>query len=204
MKVSILIPWRTDHGQRERIWNYMHPLWEATPFEICVGEDDDNGHPFNCSRATNRAAKKATGDVYVKLGADHLPDVDAIKQAVERTTDWPLWSFVFSGVFYYGKADTNRILAGSNPKSFKPENSDYSCQGIVAMRSGVWDSLGGMDERYEGWGYEDTDFLRRLSGGRERLLRHPSNLPWAYDLWHSGEHRDMSTNNPNRKLYEKG
>lgn len=34
--------------------------------------------------------------------------------------------------------------------------------GSVAIRRGVFERLGGMDERFKGWGGEDTEFLRRM------------------------------------------
>lgn len=56
-----------------------------------------------------------------------------------------------------------------------------------------------MDERYAGWGYEDTALLRELT-------RHygfvPSPFNHVLGLWHDGAHWDMSATNPNRVLFE--
>jgi hypothetical protein len=56
---SILIPWRSDGTNRTRLWDYVRSQWSRySEFELCVGPDDDNGRPFNRSRALNRAGNR--------------------------------------------------------------------------------------------------------------------------------------------------
>lgn len=195
--VSILVPWRTDHGQRERVWDRIRPLWQDSPFELCVGIPDEDG-PFNCSQALNRAASVATGDVFVTMGADHWPDIDAVVKAVSLTS-YATWTPVYGAVDYLSQADTDAVIDGADPRSFRPEKSDPCCQGITAISRQSWQDIGGMDERYRGWGYEDTALLREL-GRRYGYVTAPYTR--VIGLWHDESHRDLSAANPNRALFE--
>jgi GT2 family glycosyltransferase len=196
MKVSVIVPWRTDNGQRERVWNRIRPLWEDSEFEVVTGTPDDG--PFNCSQALNRAAEKATGDVLVTMGADHWPDLDAVATAA-RLTSYASWMPVYGGVHYLSQGDTDAVIAGADPARFRPERTDPCCQGITAITRQSWQDIGGMDERYAGWGYEDTALLRELA---RRYGFVPAPFNHVIGLWHDGAHRDLSPNNPNRALFE--
>lgn len=195
--VSILVPWRTDHGQRQRVWDRIRPLWQASGFELCTGTPDDG--PFNCSQAINRAAEAATGDVLVTMGADHWPDLDAVTRAAALAAH-ATWMPVYGGVHYLSRTDTNAVIDGADPVSLVPESTDSCCQGITAITRQSWRDIGGMDERYAGWGYEDTALLRALAR-RYGYVPPPYNHVTA--LWHDGAHRDMSAGNPNKALFDR-
>jgi glycosyltransferase involved in cell wall biosynthesis len=172
--VSVLVPWRTDHGPRERAWNYLRPLWEATGHEIVVGTDNGHG-PFNKSQAINRAFAASTGDVVVVMDADGLPPLPEFDPA-------PPWQPLYTHTQYLSRADTAAVYAGADPWTVEPERTYPECTSIVAVRRDAWP---GMDERFEGWGYEDTALrvtLTRRHGPAAaparsfRCLWHPSAL----------------------------
>lgn len=229
MNISILIPWRSDgpDGHRQKIWNYLRPLWEKTPFEICVGEDDlfgtETTHPtgscegdserhahvkvkmlpFNAAQAFNRAAEKATGDVFVLMGADLYPNVEAVLRAGGWATRRPGWAPAYRTVGYLSEAHTAALIAGEVGIYGLPfETIDYTCQGILAIQRSAWDEVGGMDERYAGWGWEDTDLIRRLTRKFGDIAAMPPVGTQAISLWHDISHRDLTYNNPNRRRFE--
>lgn len=226
MKISILVPWRSDgpDGHRQKLWDYLRPRWERTPFEICVGEDDVYAPlptiegpepetelrtatplPFNCSQALNRAARMADGDVFVMMGADHYPNESAILAAAERATHWPGWSPVYRTTNYLSEASTAALIAGERGIRGLPfERTDPTCMGITAVHREAWLAVHGMDERYRGWGWEDTDLRRRLT--QKFGDAHPMPLTSAavVALWHDMSHRDLSYDNPNRRRFEAG
>lgn len=217
MKVSLLIPWRSDgpEGHRQKVWDYLRPLWEKTEFEVCVGEDDVSGPhdeplSFSCSQALNRAAAKAGGDVFVTMGADYFPMPAAVQRAAELALRYPpYWMPVFGAVEYVSEGSTKALLSGA----LKTENHtilrnmidavDQGCMGITAVKASMWHQVGGMDERYRGWGWEDTDLRRRLTAAsyqHKPKFLHTRGVA----LWHDGGHRDLTYNNPNRRLFESG
>lgn len=186
MTVSILIPWRTDHGHRERLWTYLRPLWEALPVELCVASDGrEDGEPFDYAAAANKAATEATGAVLITWGADQFPDPAAIDSAAKRATAWG-WSMVFDRNGTYSPFDTEQILDGADPTRLSPELFEPHCTGIIAVRRSIWDAVGGMDERFHGWGYEDAALRDRLTRDYGKPPVRPGTL---MGLWHPVRHR---------------
>jgi hypothetical protein len=188
MKISVLVPFGADDSetgkQRRRVWQFIRCLWADHPhLELVEGHDPlfepvpylDSGrkylHQFSVSRALNDAAKHATGDAFLLFGADHLPDGKTILFAQEQLLRHP-WIRLYDTISYASAAATTLILhhctvalTGTDWHTFFAP-----CPGVLAIRRTAWDRVGGMDEAYEGWGYEDTDLLDRLQrevpGGR--------------------------------------
>lgn len=151
MKASILIPWRTDNGQRERLWQHCRRLWETSGHEIVVGHDLGTA-PFNISRAFNKAARAATGDVFILYGADHLPDLDRVEWAIEQLQTHN-WCALYSHTAGLSQTDTNAILSGYHPDRLTFTQVAPFCTSIIAIRAEKWIDF---DERFQGWGGEDT------------------------------------------------
>lgn len=212
MKISILVPWRSDgpDGHRQKLWDYLSPLWKQTLFEICVGEDDvyapdsiaGDPLPFNCSQALNRAAARASGDIFVTMGADFYPNAEAVLAAARHARTAAHWVPVYGTTAYLSQQQTEELVTGRRPiERCLIEHTDPSCQGITAISATAWRAVDGMDEGYSGWGWEDTDLLRKLA----RKYGYP---PYPYtrgiSLWHPTWHRDLSRANPNRRRFEAG
>lgn len=195
--VSILLPWRTDHGHRERLWTYLRPLWEALPVELCVADDGgEDGAPFSYAAGANRAAATATGDVLITWGADQLPSLLAATAAAEEARRHG-WSMVYRRTGYYSPFHTEAILGGANPDHLPLEQTESHCTGLIAVHRDVWDAIGGMDERFHGWGYEDAALRDRLARGHGPQRPAPSAMLRC--LWHPVRHRVYT--GPNADLY---
>lgn len=190
MDVSILIPWRPDGGQRDRVFEYLLPLWEQTGAQVCVGEDDPTG-PFNCARAQNRAFRLAKHDKLVMFGADQLPELTVLTQACDRLDNEP-WFPLFNRTAYYSKDSSARIMSGK-PCQDEPFEEQYPyCEGVLALTRTAYHRTGGMDERFSGWGAEDSAFRHTLY----KLYGDPAPFEATLRcLWHSGEHRVLGPQN---------
>lgn len=184
MDVSVLIPWRGGDPQRERVFEYVLTMWEKTGADICVGEDDPGG-PFNCSRAQNRAFRKAKHDKLIMIGADTVPSVWLIPVVYNRL-DTDCWFPLFHETAYYSKRSTDRILSGTVRAAEPYEYVLPFCTGPVALTRDAYVATGGMDERFSGWGYEDAAFRQTLAG----LFGAPPALnATCRCLWHETDHR---------------
>jgi hypothetical protein len=210
---SVLIPFRSDGAEREAAWNYISKAWQAitkyTGLQVCVASDGrEHGEPFNLAAAQNRAFEQSTGDYLIMLGADCIPDLNSIHHArcvmgsnkfLGRQFSWvPL----FHQTEYYGAATTQKIIHQgaihlgddqTDPELFVP-----FCCGPVGLTRQAYLDAGGMDERFEGWGFEDTAFRQTLGN----LFGVTDPLPYTLRcLWHPGEHRIVHPN-PNRALMD--
>jgi hypothetical protein len=183
--VSVLIPWRADNGPRQRVFDYLLPLWQSTGAQICVGQDDPEG-PFNCSRAQNRAFRQAEHDNLVMIGADTLPLSTWTLAEIDLRLQTDPWFPIFSETGYYSQEITGRILAGERPERFALDYTLPFCTGPVALTRDAYVATGGMDERFSGWGYEDAAFRQTLAG---LFGAPPARAAVARCLWHETDHR---------------
>lgn len=205
--VSVLIPWRAGDPQREGVWNYIRNQWfelsSVLGFEIVVGQPDDMEGPFNCASALNNAWRRATRPNVVMFGADCLPDVTAISEAMWRIDRGELWVPLFKDTQYYGQYSTHRIINGDDSLYHLPDPNLYVPfqTGVLALTHQAYYQAGGHDDRFVGWGAEDSAFrisLYRLFGDSEPVDRS------LYCLWHETGHRSMNQNNWDLiKEYEK-
>jgi hypothetical protein len=229
--ISVLVPFGADSTpaghHRETVWGWCRRRWEAlrdmgVVDEIVVGHDPLFGrpdferpystypaaarcpglHPFSVARALNNAAEHAHGDHWLLFGADHIPDVKAVQWAAHQLRGYAFVR-IYDRIAYATEAATRIILSNT---AFPLDAADWHeggapCPGVLGVRRAAFELAGGLDERYEGWGYEDDDFLARLSSAHRNGVRGtygPSGLVLR-ELWHPAV-RDM--NSPNRALWE--
>lgn len=188
--VVLLCPRKRDHGHRDRLWSFGRSVWaEMFPdWPIYEGHHEDG--PFNRSAAINRAAE-AAGDweLAVIIDGDVLPSRDGILEAVAvARTGRPASGF--STRYNLNRVGTERILGGYKGSWRRYIASQWpDCiSGACAINRELWDEVGGFDELFVGWGFEDTAFriaCEAIYG--ERLFEAE---PPLWHLWHpvSPEH----------------
>jgi hypothetical protein len=198
--LSILVPWRSGDPDREKAWTYIQNYWEYIKYElsfnveIIQGGDTGQG-PFNCAMAINDAFKVASGKYVAIYGADCLPSVPSLEQTMSRLDHGnDAWVPMYSTVEYYDKKTSQDIYDGAHPTlcSTDPSLNVPFQTAFLAMPSSVYKIVGGHDERFVGWGAEDSAFRRSLHvmfGHQESI-----NLP-MHCLWHATGHRIMSKEN---------
>lgn len=194
MRVVFLVPRRADGGQRDRLWEWARRRWESIFPDWPIYEGHHDEGPFNRSAAVNLAADLADEDGHWDVGIVIDSDVflrrSDVLAAVERATEtgrvtWPhtRWRGI-------NETWTKRIL--DDRRDFGPEIDhddmdvlvertnplSWSC--CIAIPRAVFDDLGGFDERFRGWGFEDMAFQSVVVGlyGFERLRGD------VYHLWH--------------------
>lgn len=137
---------------------------------------------FNRSAAVNTAARLAGDwDVAVLIDADVILNPQRVKDAVElahetgrvilpHTRRFDLgrpWSVLLrSGheaeafrSYVNGEAEpTARWLRRAVPRMYDDANGNPSVSSVVVIPRRAWDEIGGFDESFRGWGYEDTAF----------------------------------------------
>lgn len=210
MSLAVLIPWHQtpdDIGtQRSRVWDYLREQWIATGVHLVVGSDPlaaETGR-FSVARAVNNAARKAPDDVdvFALYGADHIPNPDVLHWAAEKLQR-RAWTPLHRGIRYATRESTDAVLddrGDLDGLQWGATHTQALCPGVLAIRRGAWEYVGGYDEAFESWGYEDSALVAVLN--TVFPIPEPTGLTPLCELWHPEGHRDMSTANPNRVRFE--
>jgi hypothetical protein len=192
-RVVFLVPRRKDRGHRDALWAYCRRRWERYMPDVPVIEGHHDDGPFNRSAAINRAAEKAGDwDVAVVIDSDVMESISSVDAAIASAQQG---SVTWAHRRWRGMTEdwTNRlIIAEGHVKDFGAELDrdeidlyvdrtnpvSWSC--CIAVPRAVFDDMGGFDERFKGWGFEDMAFQSLIVGL----------YPWArveadvVHLWH--------------------
>lgn len=180
---------------------------------------EDRG--FRAAAARNRAVAASSGDYLVFLDGDCLVRPDFVRRHAElaapgrftagnrillsrpfserlletregawRGTAWPAARL---------RGDINRLLPLLRlPDGAWRDRRPQRWQGVKTCNLGLWRSdflaVNGLDEAYQGWGYEDSDLAIRLirQGVRRRDGRFATTV---LHLWHAEHERDGTREN---------
>lgn len=184
-RISFLVPRRSDGGQRDAVWSWLRQRWHANfpQAEIIEGDSD----PFNRSESINAAAARATGDVFVIVDADSWVTPSAVREAIDSGRPYQL---AWDTGYKLTEAATRSVLA-SDPHAVRfytawvkqrlAEKPHTHLSGCLVVTREAFEAVGGFDEEFRGWGFEDTAFVYALDdafGGQPRVK-----APLVH-LWH--------------------
>ena len=207
MKVSLIVPWRRT-PDRERVWNFLWPAWEAECHEVIVVDDDPPSEhaPWVKGRAWRRGVERSHHDVVCLMDADcWVPRLSEAVDLLERER----WVQGQNMVIRFDERTTEKILRGEISMEVAAKD-DQTYDDVVRFSSaGVGtilrreDALAyPMDTRFVGWGWEDCSWYELLT----TMLGWPGKLPDSpcYHLWHRPQHdknRDQGARSANWMLW---
>lgn len=192
MKEVILVPRRDDNGPRDALWDgFVKPWWEREQSHMPIIEGYHVDGLFNRSAAVNRAAELAGDwDVATIIDADVLCDPNRVKEAVALAHKSGSMVLPHTRRRDLSQRVTDLVVRGletpdASPRwidrhvrhTYSAENGHPSVSSVVVVSRRQWDMIGGFDESFRGWGYEDTAFAAAAEtfGGILRL---------EGDVWH--------------------
>lgn len=186
MTTIVLVPYRSDGGHRDTLWTFLsEKYWKPLGYKVVIGQDDGS-ESFNRSRAINRAADRdwkyaiiADADTWVPAGQ--------LRRAVMNAKITGHLSTAFDSVVELTQPTTAALLDGKIDMNdsfgcLRVRRRDMETQSsMLVVPRLLWDRVGGFDERFQGWGGEDSAFWKActLHGGRPHRVSGN-----AYHLWH--------------------
>lgn len=195
-KVAILAPWRPSTDERTELWNFTRSWWEndQPDWTIHEGAGPVVG-PFSRSAAINEAAANAGDwDVAVIIDTDTLVDPQAARAAVDVAAGTGCMVLAGDERVMLTRKGTQRVLGGyrGNWRISGIQERVYTdgCSCCVVVSRKLWDSVGGFDELFNGWGFEDIAFriaCETISG--KPMVKLSSAM---YHLWHTTSHENNS------------
>lgn len=191
---ALCVPFKSDEGgPRDDLWAFCKTWWEKNypGLPIFEGSLSVDGQ-FCRSHSINMLVKSA------REFTDHVVVADAdtfmvypydVMRAVHLSWADPVLAYTHEIRWMLGPKDTAHILShgtlNHDHETTGPHHNTYS--GIFAVNAGLWDTVGGFDERFIGWGYEDWAFMWScMTLGR--IERSPGGT--CNHLWHPRQHEN--------------
>ncbi len=188
MRAVCLVPRRADGGRRDEIWAWVRDRWhrEHPDIDLFEGHDDGPGK-FNRSAAINQAATEAgSWDVAVVADADSFVAADQVDQAIQGALLGPTRFWLTYDSFHYLRRDMSDLIM-SGFDGYWGTGIEWTmtgtCSSSLVVTRELWETVGGFDPGFEGWGFEDVAFshacqtfgggLKRVPGGAWHL-HHPT------------------------------
>lgn len=201
--ISLLFPYRGDDGPRDRLFGYVLKWWQYhyPAAEICVGRNFDA--PFNRAAARNDAFDQSTGSVLIIADADTVPTGEGVKAGIADAVAEKCWVIPYAEERYYNLTEgfTDIVLRTRSigihdipePTQGQYDHKITSWAGCLILPRDAWETVGGYDERFKGWGYEDNSFRLKLD---KMWGPHRRQDSFCCHLWHPVT-TENSFENPN-------
>lgn len=217
MGISIIIPYKKDKEYQGRIfgWNVRRYEEIVCPylkdrdcdFELILEEDTHN--IFYKTRILNRAVNKANKEILLFADMDMVFDPEILMKGIEAASK-------HKGIIHLGKylhrltrKKTEEILMGNVDVeiSITEEDSELTSSimpaGLVVLLKESFYKVNEMDERFYGWGAEDSAFNCAMVAIVEQSVRIEGDV---YHLWHPREKQQSIAQGHferNRRLYRR-
>ncbi|MFT5136830.1 MAG: hypothetical protein ACI8XV_001867 [Arenicella sp.] len=209
-RFSYLITYRESNASRRRNLHYLlQQLCLDPTLEIILVEQDaisqfnnesqtdikyifvENPGRFNKSWGLNIAASHASCERLMFADSDMLISATALDEVTELMDDGTDAVNPYSVLVDLTQQESQLLLAQAHAVQISRTEEQVNrqsigqhppfCGGAFALTRALYDSTGGMDERFEGWGAEDDAMSKRVDFFATKMvtLEH-----MAHHLWH--------------------
>jgi hypothetical protein len=206
MSVSVLFPYRPDGGRRDHLASWVNARWKShfPEFELVWGEP--YGGPFNRSQAINNAFMQSSGDVLIVSDLDTICQKADVEAAMDAVDDGAPWGYGYRGYFNLTREFSDEILDQDPAAPIPLVNVRFedwgfeNVSGMTILTRPAFIEVGGFDEEFIGWGFEDLAF-DRIANNR---LGPPFRVPQGYllHLWHPRPVSHPANYEANKEHYE--
>lgn len=184
-RTVLLVPRRADGSVRDRLWAFCQAQWrkDHPDFDIFEGHHEATEGPFNRSAAINRAAKAAGEfDTAVIIDSDVLIDAAQVRAGLALAQNFDRVIIPFREYHSLTQHGTSRILSGwkGDYRTVSTARHLDSVSCVVMVPRVLWDTVGGFDERFIDWGWED----RAFAWATDAIAGHLRLNGALWHLWH--------------------
>jgi hypothetical protein len=162
MKVVALVPRRDGFRHRDRLWRWTRSWWEEHLPEVPIVEGHHTTGLFNRSAALNTANRNAGDDwdVALIIDSDVICDPGKVREAVAKAAELGRVVVPFTVRHNLNQRGTERVMAGERGpwEQWIAQNYYDQHSSVIAVPRSAWETAGGFDETFAGWGMEDTAF----------------------------------------------
>lgn len=186
-RVIILVPRREGFPDRDALWGWVRNWWQEELPELEIFEGHSEQGQFNRSCAINRASgladweQEKRWDLAVVIDADVICDPTRVRQGIQMAIDSQRMVMPFTVRKDLSAEGSKAIMTGYRgtwtPFVRRTYNNIVSCVNIVPRA--LWDAVGGYDENFNGWGFEDNAFMAAC-----RTFMHGPELRIRGEVWH--------------------
>jgi hypothetical protein len=202
--VTVCVGFRPRNEHDQQCWDWCERRWHALLPDWRLIVADTSHDPYNRSAARNLAAvgcgEHGDPDVFVFANSDTtFLHADDMRAAVASAADG-VW--VLPALYVETNRGYTSVVLHEDPAAALPDPlSGYdrqlsaSCAGPQVVRADQFRDVGGWDEGFTGWGWEDAAFRDAL----DTLHGPHTKIGTSVHLWHArGVPESPATNGKNR------
>lgn len=186
MTTSLVVPWRGNGGERERLWEFCRQEWEHSGLVDEIVECDSGQDPFTRGTSINQGVAEAKGDELILADADTF--VSGAFPGLSILRAGAAWVIAYGSHRYYRVSPdtTEALLARERSAKREPTAGEFlerclSYSGCVMIRRPDYEEVGGYPETLIGWGFEDNCLQHAL----DTLVGHHARVAgFAVQLYH--------------------
>jgi hypothetical protein len=199
-KIYVVIPWKHQNSRLRayemvKDW-YEKNLPEATVVSLTYSEV--NWLPSHTRNLGVRLAEGNRADIVILNDADTIPDgVETLRKTINAAMSDNFIHNPYHEYRFYNLENTNKYFNGTPFIHCQFRIEHGSNAGIWVFKPSSWWLLGGMDEKFEKWGYEDTafEYVHKLVHGIP-LVKHTGYI-------HAFDHdREQTVEKPDQNLID--
>lgn len=178
-KVEIIV---VDDGSKDNSVNVVIELKSSKVKELVLIENEKN---LGFAPTVNKGVKTATGEIIILLNTDVYPEEDFLEPLLKHFTDEKVFAV---GCLDRSIEDNGIVLRGRGLGEWKrgfllhrrgeidKTNTLWASGGSSAFRKSTWEKLGGLNELYAPFYYEDIDLSYRALKSGYKVLFEPKSI----------------------------
>lgn len=182
MNFSVIIPYAWTDRDRERAFDYVRRWWEDMGYRVLIGRGDVGNWSKGAAVHSMRHLVDTEG--LIIADCDVMVTRELIGISKSAVASGAAWAMPHGKVVRMTRSDTQRVYrVGDRALLSARATGRYAPPGggLVFLTTEAYDTVGGIDPRFKGWGGEDISFARAL----DTLCGYGVRLGgYLWHLWH--------------------